>query len=202
MMRVKGSTYVWAGVALAACLAVQVTLAPQAGAECKERLAKVDASLSDPGLDPHMRTVLQTMRDQAAEKCASGNETSAGAALTSVEMMLSGMAQASSQKAAQEAERAASRDRLAPDYLEGTWCSSNVNNGERGLWTFARDGTYQVLLSEVNYGHGSKGDMKDFWQTFEAVISKDANRFVVGGHKPGTTFTRGQGECQPTAYRP
>jgi len=203
MMRVKDSKCGCGALALVACLAVQVTVASPAKADCRERLERVDASLAEADIDSHMLTVLQTMRDQAAEQCASRNETSAGAALTSVEMMLSGMAQASSQKAAREAERAASRDQLTPDYLEGTWCSSNnVNNGERGLWTFARDGTYQVMLSEVNYGHGSKGDMKDFWQTFGAVISKEPNRFVVGGRKPGTTFDRGQGSCQPTGYRP
>jgi hypothetical protein len=44
--------------------------------------------------------------------------------------------------------------------------------------------------------------MKDFWKTFDAVISKEGDRFVVGGHKPGTTFDRGQGVCQSTGYRP
>ena len=80
--------------------------------------------------------------------------------------------------------------------------ASVPHNGERGLWTFAGDGTYQVLLSEVNYGHGSRGDMKQFWQTFGAVISKAPDRFVVGSHKPGTTLDRGQGKCLPTGYRP
>ena len=202
MMRVNDSKYSCAALALVASLAVQVTLASQAGANCQERLAKVDASLADPALDPQMVTVLKTMRDQAAQQCASGNESGAVSSLQGLEMILSTSAQASSHKAAQEAEKTATRDQLTPDYLKGKWCSSNPHNGERGLYTFAGDGTYQVLLSEVNYGHGSRGDMKDFWQTFHAVISKEPDRFVVGGHKPGTTFDRGQGVCQPTGYRP
>lgn len=202
MMRVNDSKYGCAALAFVACLAVQVTLVPQAGANCQERLANVDVSLADPGLDPQMVTVLKTMRDQAAQQCASGNESGAIASLQGLEMILSTSAQASSHKAAQASEKSATRAQLTPDYLEGTWCSSNPHNGERGLWTFARDGTYQVLLSEVNYGHGSQGDMKDFWKTFDAVISKEGDRFVVGGHKPGTTFDRGQGVCQPTGYRP
>jgi len=63
-------------------------------------------------------------------------------------------------------------------------------------------GTYQVLLSEVNYGHGYGGDMTKFWKTFDAVISKEPDRFVVGSHKRGTKFERGEGVCQPTGYRP
>ena len=202
MMRLNGSRYSCAALALVASLAVQVTLASQVGANCQERLAKVDASLADPALDPQMVTVLKTMRDQAAQQCASGNESGAISSLQGLEMILSTSAQASSHKAAQEAEKTATREQLTPDYLKGKWCSSNPHNGERGLYTFAGDGTYQVLLSEVNYGHGSRGDMKDFWQTFLAVISKKPDRFVVGGHKPGTTFDRGQGVCQPTGYRP
>ena len=202
MMRANHSRYGLAAMALVACFAVQVTLAPQADASCGERLAKVDASLADPGLDPHMVTVLKTMRDRAAQQCASGNESGAVASLQGVEMILSSATQASSHKAAQEARNVETRAKLTADYLKGTWCSSNPHNGEKGLWTFARDGTYQVLLSEVNYGHGSKGDMEDFWRTFEAVISREPDRFVVGAHKPGTTFDRGQGRCQPTAYRP
>ena len=202
MIRVHDSKYGCAALALVACLAVQVTVTSQANANCQERLANVDASLADPGLDPQMVTVLKTMRDQAAQQCASGNESGAIASLQGLEMILSSSAQASSHKAAQAAERSASRAQLTPDYLKGKWCSSNPHNGERGLYTFAGDGTYQVLLSEVNYGHGSGGDMEDFWQTFHAVISKESDRFVVGGHKPGTTFDRGQGGCLPTGYRP
>ena len=202
MMRVNGSKYGFAALGLVACLAVQVTMVPQAGANCQERLANVDASLADPGLDPGMVTVLKPMRDQAAQQCASGNDAGAISSLQGLEMILSTSAQASSHKAAQAAEKTATRDQLTPDYLKGKWCSSNPHNGERGLYTFAGDGTYQVLLSEVNYGHGSGGDMKDFWKTFGAVISKEPDRFVVGGHKPGTTFERGQGVCQPTGYRP
>ena len=201
-MRVNDLKYGFALLAFVACLAVQVTMASQAGANCRERLASVDASLADPGLDPQMVTVLKPMRDQAAQQCASGNESGAVASLQGLEMILSSSAQASSHKAAQEAEKAATRARLTPDYLKGKWCSTNDNNGERGLWTFAGDGTYQVLLSEVNYGHGSRGDMKQFWQTFHAVISKEPDRFVVGSHEPGTKFQRGEGVCQPTGYRP
>jgi hypothetical protein len=202
MMRTNDSRYGFALPELVACLAVLVAFASQAGANCQERLASVDASLADPALDPHMATVLKPMRDQAAKQCASGNESGAVSSLQGLEMILSSSARASSQKAAQEAEKTATREQLTPDYLEGKWCSTHPNNGERGLWTFAGDGTYQVLLSEVNYGHGSRGDMKQFWQTFHAVISKEPDRFVVGGRKPGTTFTRGQGVCQPTGYRP
>lgn len=202
MIRVDDSKYGCAALALVACLAVQVTVTSQANANCQERLAKVDATLADPALDPQMVTVLNPMRDQAAQQCASGNESGAVSSLQGLEMILSSSAQASSHKAAQAAEKAATRDQLTPDYLKGQWCSSNPHNGERGLYTFAGDGTYQVLLSEVNYGHGSRGDMKDFWQTFHAVISKEPDRFVVGGHKPGTTFDRGQGVCRPTGYRP
>jgi hypothetical protein len=202
MMRVNDSIYGCAALALAASLALQVGLVPQAGADCQERLAKIDASLAESDLDPQMLTVLKTMRDRGVQQCASGNGTGAVASLQSVEMILSSSAQASSHKAAQEAERKASRAQLTPEYLKGKWCSSNVHNGEKGLWTFAGDGTYQVLLSEVNYGHGSRGDMNEFWQAFDAVISKEADRFVVGSREPGTTFERGQGACQPTAYRP
>ena len=202
MIRVNDSKYGCAALALVACLAVQVTVTSQANANCQERLANVDASLAESGLDPHTLTVLKSMRDHAAQQCASGNESGAGASLQGIEMLLSSATQASSHKAAQAAEKTATRAQLTPDYLEGKWCSSNPHNGERGLWTFARDGTYQVLLSEVNYGHGSRGDMKDFWKTFDAVISKEGDRFVVGGHKPGTTFDRGQGVCQPTGHRP
>jgi hypothetical protein len=202
MMRVNEAKYGFAALALVASLAVQVTVVPQAGANCQERLANVDASLADPGLDPGMVTVLKPMRDQAAQQCASGNDAGAISSLQGLEMILSTSAQASSQKAAQAAEKTATRTQLTPDYLKGKWCSSNPHNGERGLYTFAGDGTYQVLLSEVNYGHGSGGDMEDFWRTFHAVISKESDRFVVGGRKPGTTFDRGEGVCKATGYRP
>ena len=52
MMRVNDLKYGCAVLALVACLAVQVSVASQAGANCRERLASVDASLADPGLDP------------------------------------------------------------------------------------------------------------------------------------------------------
>ena len=202
MKRVSHSRYSFAAPALLAFFAVQAVLAPQAYASCQERLAKVDASLAESNLDPNTLTVFGQMRDHAAQQCASGNESGAAASLQGIEMLMSSATQASSHKAAQAAEKKATRAQLTPDYLEGTWCSSNPHNGERGLYTFARDGTYQVLFSEVNYGHGSKRDMKEFWRTFDAVISKEADRFVVGGSRPGTTFDRGQGKCRPTAYRP
>ena len=202
MKRANDSTCGLAAMALVVCFAVQATRVPQAYANCQDRLAEVDASLSESNLDPNTLTVFRQMRDHAAQQCASGNESGAAASLQSIEMLMSSATQASSHKAAQAAEKSATRAQLTRDYLEGTWCSSNPHNGEKGLYTFARDGTYQVLLSDVNYGHGYKGDMEDFWRTFKAVISKEADRFVVGGSEPGTTFDRGQGLCQPTAYRP
>jgi hypothetical protein len=202
MERANHSYYGLALTALVACFAVMVAATPEAEASCQERLAELDASLAESSLDPNTMTGLKQMRDHAAQQCASGNESGATASLQTIEMLMSSATQAASQKAAQAADKSATRARLTPDYLEGTWCSSNPHNGERGLWTFARDGSYQVLLSDVNYGHGSKGDMKDFWGTFDAVISKESDRFVVGGRRPGTTFDRGQGLCQPTAYRP
>ncbi len=202
MMRVNDSRYSCAALALVACLAVQVTVTSQANANCRERLAKVDASLADPGLDPHMVTVLKTMRDQAAQQCASGNESGAVSSLQGLEMILSSSAQASSHKAAQEAEKTATRAQLTPDYLKGKWCTNQHGDGEKALWVFAGDGTFRSGPAAYNYAPVSKGDMKDFWQTFHAVISKEPDRFVVGGHKPGTTFDRGQGSCQPTGYRP
>jgi len=202
MMRVNDSKCGCGALALVACLAVQVTVASPANADCQERLANVDASLAEADIDPQMLTVLKTMRDQAAQKCAAGSETGAVAGLQSVEMMLSTMAQASSHKAAQEAEKAASRAQLTPEYLKGKWCTNQHGDGEKGLWVFAGDGTYRSGPAAYNYALVSQGDMKDFWQFFEAVISKEPDRFVVGRHKPGTTFDRGQGTCQPTGNRP
>jgi hypothetical protein len=202
MMRVSDSKYGCAALALVACVAVQVTVASQANADCQERLANVDASLAEADIDPQMRTVLKTMRDQAAQKCAAGSEAGAVAGLQSVEMMLSTMAQASSQKAAQEAEKVASRAQLTPEYLKGKWCTNQDGDGEMALWVFSGDGTFQSGPAAYNYAPVSQGDMKDFWQSFDAVISKEPDRFVVGRYKPGTTFDRGQGSCQPTGYRP
>ncbi len=62
MMRFNDSRYGCAALVLVACLAVQVTLAPQAGASCRERPANVDGSLADPALDPHMVTVLTSRK--------------------------------------------------------------------------------------------------------------------------------------------
>ena len=167
MTQVNDSKHGLTALAFVACLAMQVTLPSQAGANCQERLASVDASLAESHLDAQMLTVLKTMRDQAAQQCSAGSETGALAALQSVEMLLSSTAQASSHKAAQEAEKVASRAQLTPEYLKGKWCSNQDGHGERGLWVFAGDGTYQSGPTASNYVLVSRGDMKQFWQTFE-----------------------------------
>jgi hypothetical protein len=61
--------------------------------------------------------------------------------------------------------------------------------------------TFRSGPADYNYTLVSQGDMKDFWQTFHTVLSKGPDRFVVGSRQPETTFTRGQGVCQPTGYR-
>lgn len=181
---------------------MSTTLTLWAAPSCQEQLAKVDAQLAAANdLDPQIRGVLKTMRDQGAQHCAAGRASSASAALQSVVLILRSTTQAASQKQATAAKKEASRTELTPEYLKGTWCATQRQNNERGLWVFSDDGTYRVGPASFNYALVSEGDLKKFWQTFDAVTSKEPDRFVVTRYQYITTFERGQGACQPTGPR-
>ena len=185
---------------LVASLAMSTTLTLWAAPGCQEQLAKVDAELAAANdLDPQMRTVLKSMRDRGAQHCTAGRTSSASAALQSVELILQSTTQAAAQKQATAAKDEASRTQLTPEYLKGTWCATQKQNNERGLWVFSDDGSYRVGPASFNYALVSEGDLNKFWQTYHAVRSKEPDRFVVTRYQYVTTFERGQGACQPTA---
>jgi len=188
--------------ALLVFLPMALSVAAEGGTSCQDRLAEVDASIAAADVAPQMRATLKSFRDRAAEQCAAGREASALAALQPVEMLLQQNAQAGAKKATAAAEKEASREQLTPDYLEGEWCATQKQNNERGLYVFSADGTYRVGPAEYNYGLVSGGDMKDFWETYDAVTSKESDKFVVTRYSYVTVFRRGQGACQPTAPRP
>jgi hypothetical protein len=203
-MQIMALPHAKIGAALVTYLAIAAMLVVQAAPNCQEQLAKVDASLAaaNNDLDPQIRTVLKTMRDQGAQHCAAGRASSASAALQSVELILRSTVQAASGKEAATAEKEASRAQFTPEYLKGAWCATQKQDNERGLWVFSGDGTYQVGPASFNYAFVSGGDLKKFWQTYDAVASKEPDRFVVTRYHYVTTFKRGQGTCQPTAARP
>jgi hypothetical protein len=185
---------------LVASLAMSTTLTLWAAPGCQEQLAKVDAELAAANdLDPQMRTVLKSMRDRGAQHCTAGRTSSASAALQSVELILQSTTQAAAQKQATAVKDKASRTQLTPEYLKGTWCATQKQNNERGLWVFSDDGSYRVGPASFNYALVSEGDLNKFWQTYHAVRSKEPDRFVVTRYQYVTTFERGQGACQPTA---
>lgn len=189
--------------ALVATLILGLGVPAAAGARCQERLAKIDSALAQhEDLSPQLRSAITTFRDDAASRCAAGDEAGAEARLQAVEQMLPGAGGAAARERQDEAQESATRARLTPGYLAGTWCATQEQNRERGLWVFAPDGTYQVGPAEVNYALVSQGDMERFWQTFDAVSSVAPDRFVVKRHHHTTTFERGRGACQPKAPRP
>jgi len=202
MTRVTTSPAASIAVALPAFILVSLGAWAQAGASCQQRLAQVDAAIAAADVAAQMHATLKSFRDRAAEQCAAGREASALAALQPVEMLLQQSAQSSSRMAAATTQKEASRTQLTPEYLEGTWCATQKQNKERGLYLFSSDGSYRVGPAEVNYRLVSGGAMKDFWETFDALKSKQPDRFVVTRHSYVTTFERGQGACQPEAPLP
>ena len=90
-----------------------------------------------------------------------------------------------------------SKEDLTTDYLEGYWCSEQVQ--ERSLYKFAADGSYRLgvvgititQMDGINY-FPETYSRQNFLDQFERVGSKDKDRLSVikkGGYK--LAFTRG-----------
>ncbi len=166
-------------------------------ASCSDRLDAVDAKLAAAqDLDPQLRRALTTFRDQGAAHCAAGNEPSAGAAFTSVEMMLSSTTQAKQTRRADSARKQASKTPLSPAYMTGTWCAVRPRNNERVLWVFGPDGSYRAAPSEFRFAFIAEGSFDEFLAEVDSVAEHGPDRFVVvDGSGPPRSFTRGRGVC-------
>ena len=76
----------------------------------------------------------------------------------------------------------ASREQLTPEYLAGTWCYSPLDgDGERGIFVFDRDGSYQVGIGGTVSDHYLEegGDLERFWQYNDGPVEVEPDRFVV-----------------------
>jgi hypothetical protein len=76
----------------------------------------------------------------------------------------------------------ASREQLTPEYLAGTWCYSPLDgDGERGIFVFDRDGSYQVGIGGTESDHYLEegGDLERFWQYNDGPVEVEPDRFVV-----------------------
>jgi hypothetical protein len=97
-----------------------------------------------------------------------------------------------------EAESAGlSKEDLTTDYLEGHWCTEQVQ--ERSLYKFAADGSYRLgvvgltitQMDGINY-FPETYSRQNFFDEFERVGTKDKDRFSMikkGGYEMG--YTRG-----------
>lgn len=191
-MRLVRIPIAWIPVALVTCL----LLALPAAADCRERLARVDAALADADdLDPQLRQALTTFRDQGAAHCEAGNEASAGASFTSIEMMLATTSRAKSSRQAEAAQKRASKQALTRSYLTGTWCAVAPRNNERVLWVFAADGSYRNAPSEFRFAFVGEGSLDEFLADIDSVAEHQPDRFVVRNPRGERTFARGRGVC-------
>ena len=161
-----------------------------ASAACQEKLAEIDARISEAELGPTAAGITQ-MRDHAASLCDQGQESTAMQLLGLLEMSLPPSEALSS--ATREAN-ADSKAALTDEFLEGTWCS--MTGEERSQLVFNRDGTYRYCLHDSMlgpYGKCSRNPepTEDWLARFERAETVDRDTLVLGGRNT-STFKRGE----------
>lgn len=177
---------------LVALLLMTIAINPlTADAACQEKLAEIDARISEAELGPAAAGINQ-MRDQAASMCDQGQESTAMQILGLLEMSLPpSQAQSSAIRQANADSKAA----LTDEFLEGTWCS--MTGEERSQLVFSRNGTYRFCVHDAilgPYGKCSRRpeSTKDWLARFERAATVEQDTMVLGDRG---TLTFKRGEC-------
>ena len=161
-----------------------------ARAACQEKLAEIDARISEAELGPGAAGIIQ-MRDHAASMCDQGQESTAMQLLGLLDLSLPpSQAQADAMNQANADSKAA----LTDEFLEGTWCS--MTGEERSQLVFSRDGTYRYCLHDSVLGPYGKCSRypeptEDWLARFERAETVEPDTMVLGGRSV-STFKRGE----------
>lgn len=160
-----------------------------AKASCSGKLGELDRRLAaDRNPNNNEQIIFESMRDQAASLCESGQDQLAG-------QMIDGLLQRLSpvDSAAAETQKLP-KSKLATPYLEGVWCTSWDKSPERAQYLFAADGSFKIgMLAGSRYSYMvNKPNLKAFYQRFEKLKSMDDEMFVVvNEHDEEIRYQRG-----------
>lgn len=162
-----------------------------AHAECRQKLAEVDAQLAAADMDGIALQQFNMIRDQAEMFCKQGQEAMAMQFLNGMQQELPnpGGAEATGTRTA----TASNKSELSNGYLAGTWCA--IVTQEQAQITFFADGTYSACFHDSvqgRFGHCSSAQQTDDWlANFKQAHAVNADEFALGNSARSTTYRRG-----------
>jgi hypothetical protein len=160
-----------------------------AHAECKQKLADVDAQLAAASLEGVALQQYSMLRNQAEMFCSQGQEALAMQFLTGLEQELPG-----SPGSSRKSGGAPSGGSIGDEYLAGTWCAMVTQ--EQAEITFTPEGTYSACFHDSvqgRFGHCSKSASTGQWLSgFKHARVVGPDEFSLGNSVRSTSYKRGR----------
>lgn len=186
-----GLVAILAGATVAATLVTSPVYA-----DCKEKVAEIDAWLAETDVDPNTLGGVKMMRDQGAAMCAQGNEATAMQLLSMVTVALP---QTKSQAVAEQQSADDSKANITDTYLAGTWCA--IVDQEHSQYIFSLGGTYKACIHDSvagPYGYCMPPEPTSEWLgKFKRAKTVEADTLVLGGNSGSNDYsTFKRGECK------
>lgn len=167
-------------------------LAASAQADCSDRLTELERLVQSGDFDANVTSSIEAAQGMAQQMCDAGSNELANQIIDGA-FAIVGQPQQSASGAA-PAEPSRPKTELTIDYLAGEWCSRGTKNTQEVVpHVFAEDGSYKIGVPAGNgFGLYEGGDsVQDFRDNYDRLISKEADRFVVGDRgRYEYTFTR------------
>jgi hypothetical protein len=182
-------------ILIGATIAATLATSP-VSADCKGKVAEIDAWLAETDVDPNTLGGVKMMRDQGAAMCAQGNEAMGVQILS---MVTAGLPQTKSQATAAKQVEYESKANITDTYLAGTWCA--IVDQEHSQYVFSIDGTYKACIHDSAagpYGYCMPPKPTSEWLAkFKKAKTVEPDTLVLGGNTGANDYsTFKRGECK------